>query len=79
MKNRFPDEYRETLERLLRQQLADARVMGLGTVAQLETLLAKIRHPDFGLCRSCGAVLSLVRLVQDASTSLCNACLRAAN
>lgn len=76
MKKRFPDEYRQTLERLVRQQLDDARVMGLTTVAQLEGILARIRHPDFGVCRSCGAVLSLARLVQDVSVTLCTECLK---
>ncbi len=77
MKNRFPNEYRETLERLVRRQLEDARALGLSTVAHFEAVLARLQDPEFGLCRSCGAVLSLVRLVQDASVSLCAACQRA--
>jgi RNA polymerase-binding transcription factor DksA len=76
VENRFPEEYRQTLERLVRRQLDEARTLGLSTVAHFEAILTRIKDPEFGLCRSCGAVLALSRLVQDASVSLCTACVK---
>ncbi len=72
--NKFPDEYRDTLERLLRHQAREASFRNLSTLPRFEHLLAKIRSPDFGLCIKCGAVLSLARLVDDVTINLCEKC-----
>ena len=77
MPNKFPDEYRETLERLVKQMAAEAASQAALQVPQdYPAMLARIREPDFGLCQRCGAVLSLARLVKDISVTRCQACER---
>ncbi len=74
MPNKFPDEDRDTLERLLRSQAKEASFRNLSTLPRFEYLLARIRSPDFGLCRKCGSVLSLSRLVNDVTINECENC-----
>ena len=71
---KFPDEYRDALERFLRQRAQEAPTVGLGAVADLQHLLARIREPGFGLCASCGAVLALARLIRNLSLTKCEQC-----
>jgi RNA polymerase-binding transcription factor DksA len=75
--NKFPDEYRETLERLVKQMAEEAPFQALQTLPDYAAMLARVREPDFGLCERCGAVLSLARLVKDMRVTLCQACDRA--
>jgi len=74
--NKFPDEYRETLERLVKQMAEEAAFQALQTRPDYPAMLARVREPDFGLCQRCGAVLSLARLVKDISVTRCQACER---
>ncbi|HEX2565677.1 MAG TPA: hypothetical protein VHL85_02360 [Burkholderiales bacterium] len=74
MANRFPSEYRETLERLIEQMSEEARLQGLQAPVDYAALRARLREADFGLCRRCGAVLSLARLVRNLSVTLCQQC-----
>jgi RNA polymerase-binding transcription factor DksA len=72
--NKFPDEYRDTLERLVKQLAEEATFQALQVTPNYPAMLARIREPNFGLCQRCGAVLSLGRLVKDISVTQCQAC-----
>jgi len=73
--NAFPDEFRDTLERLIKLQIDSARARGnAAPIAELESALARLRSPEFGLCQGCRTVLSFVALVRDLKLSLCERC-----
>jgi RNA polymerase-binding transcription factor DksA len=74
MANKFPDEYRDTLIRLVKQMAQEARYPAIQKGVDYEALLARISEPGFGLCEKCGAVLSLARVIRNFDVRMCEAC-----
>ena len=61
----FTLEQRQALERAIRQ-----RMMEPG----METVLERLRTPDFGVCESCGEPIGKARLQAFPRATLCVAC-----
>ena len=62
----FTIEQRETLERLIRQNLSER--------PDYRPLLDRLHSPDYGVCSACGADIPYIRLLVNPAEQRCRRC-----
>jgi RNA polymerase-binding transcription factor DksA len=66
----FTIEQRESLERLIRSSMAGRPEM----TAEMNSALARLHSPEFGVCERCGGDIPYVRLTADPLARRCKNC-----
>jgi RNA polymerase-binding transcription factor DksA len=71
----FTLEQREALQRQLERRAAELRGARAGEeLRAVESALARLHQPDFGVCVDCEADIPFARLQADPSALRCSAC-----
>jgi len=66
----FTLEQRESLEQLIRSSMAGRPEM----TAEMNSALARLHSPEFGVCERCGGDIPYARLSADPLARLCRSC-----